>query len=266
MVTQSIRVLTYDYGPSISGTKLCSSSDISTVIAETSGAKTVTTTQAATNTQVYTVAIVDSGNTLIPAGLYFLQSPVSGGYINRWVTLQGVAGELADARETRDASQPIGSTDIIERSLTDTNPITFSWFVTGATITGQVSINNASYADVQGAFEFLRTDDPNIHLYTLAFDADDRPNNEGTARYKLTDGTYTRYINLRTLPNVGGENVNVISFSGDAATTINLIKSTGESILSNLDLVPKYGETQRHTQNDFNTLNKTADVIVTRLL
>lgn len=76
-------------------------------------------------------------------------------------------------------------------------------------------------------------------------------------------GGYVLSESLMVIPPIS--DVVVVSFSGDAATIINSIKSTGESTFTNLNLVPKYDESQRHTQDDFNTLNKTADVTITRL-
>lgn len=84
----------------------------------------------------------------------------------------------------------------VERSIADTRPLTFSWPVDGAAIAGTVSIDNGEYQAVIGDLEFLRTES-GIHYYTLAYDADDRPTAEGTARYAFTDGTYTRYVVLR---------------------------------------------------------------------
>lgn len=87
---------------------------------------------------------------------------------------------------------------ILERTPDDTGVITFAWPVTDATITGTVSINNASYTPVEGEIAFLRTD-AGKHYYTLTHDAADRPVAAGSARYSLTDGTYTRYMVLRVV-------------------------------------------------------------------
>jgi hypothetical protein len=84
----------------------------------------------------------------------------------------------------------------VERSPSDTNPITFSWPVSGATITAEVSVGNAAYTAALGTLSFLRTEGV-LHYYTLLYDAADRPAAEGTARYKLEDGTYTQYVTLR---------------------------------------------------------------------
>jgi hypothetical protein len=91
-------------------------------------------------------------------------------------------------------SPPTGSP--VERSPNDTNPITFSWPVSGATITTEVSIDNAAYGATTGVVSFLRTEG-SLHYYSLSYHADDRPTAEGTARYKLVDGTYTQYVTLR---------------------------------------------------------------------
>lgn len=86
----------------------------------------------------------------------------------------------------------------LERAPDDTGVITFAWPVTGATITGTVSIDNAAYVPVAGDIAFLRTD-AGKHYYTLTHDAADRPTTAGSARYALTDGDYTRYMILRVV-------------------------------------------------------------------
>lgn len=87
----------------------------------------------------------------------------------------------------------------VERSIDDEKSITFSWPVSGATITGEKSIDNGAYSAVAGGISFLRTESGR-HYYTLAYHASDRVNEESTIRYKMTDGTYTRYFNLRLVP------------------------------------------------------------------
>jgi hypothetical protein len=86
----------------------------------------------------------------------------------------------------------------VERSVSDTNAITFSWPVSGANITGTASLNNGAYGAVAGAIAFLRTE-TGRHYYTLAYNAADRPSAEGQVRYKFVDGTYTGYVVLRTV-------------------------------------------------------------------
>jgi hypothetical protein len=111
--------------------------------------------------------------------------------------------------EIQDAVDALGaaSSGVVERSVSDTNAITFAWPVSGATITGTRSLNNGSYAAVDGAIAFLRTE-TGKHYYTLAFDADDRPSVEGQVRYKFVDGTYTRYVVLRVEPDLTPAQVN----------------------------------------------------------
>jgi hypothetical protein len=50
---------------------------------------------------------------------------------------------------------------------------------------------------VAGAIASLR-DESGKYYYTLAYNAADRPTAEGQVRYKFIDGTYTRYVVLRT--------------------------------------------------------------------
>ena len=87
----------------------------------------------------------------------------------------------------------------VERSIDDEKSITFSWPVSGATISGEKSVDNGTYSAVAGGISFLRTESGR-HYYTLAYNAADRVNEESTIRYKMTDGTYTRYFNLRLVP------------------------------------------------------------------
>lgn len=95
----------------------------------------------------------------------------------------------------------------VERSTADTNAITFSWPVSGATITGTRSLNNGSYGAVVGAIAFLRSE-TGKHYYTLAYNSADRPAAEGQVRYKFVDGTYTGYVVLRTVNLVTEAQVN----------------------------------------------------------
>jgi len=96
------------------------------------------------------------------------------------------------------------SNGTVTRSLTDTEPIQFSWPVTGATLTGEVDFNSANdYQSVLGTFDFLYTEG-GVHYYTLSHNAADRPTVEGTARYKVTDGVRTKWFNLRMAVSSGG--------------------------------------------------------------
>jgi hypothetical protein len=101
----------------------------------------------------------------------------------------------------------LGSSTTVERSVSDTNAITFSWPVSGATITGTASLNNGSYGAVAGAIAFLRTE-TGRHYYTLAYNVADRTAAEGQVRYKFVDGTYTGYVVLRTVNLVTTAQVN----------------------------------------------------------
>ena len=110
----------------------------------------------------------------------------------------GATGSGLTSLASQTSVNAIGSSSAItvERSVSDTNSITFAWPVSGATITGTKSINNATYGAVTGAIAFLRTE-TGKHYYTIAYNVADRPTAEGQVRYKLVDGTYTRYVVLR---------------------------------------------------------------------
>jgi hypothetical protein len=91
-----------------------------------------------------------------------------------------------------------------QRSDDDTKALTFSWPASGASIIGQKSIDNAAYVPVSGAISYLRTENAR-HYYTLAYSPFDRTTQESTIRYKMDDGTYTKYFNLRIMPSTNAE-------------------------------------------------------------
>lgn len=191
-VSQKVQIVTFDQGASLSDVTLKSLLTDSTV----TGGTADSCPEIATDAGVYVAEFINANEAaLIPAGTYRLRAVIGGAPLNRYVTLAGIDGEVVYSTDVPPVPSN-ASISTVTKSLADTGPITFAWPVTGATITGEVSKDNGSYAAVQGAFAFLRTES-GIHYYTLAYDADDRPTAEGTARYKLTDGTYTRYVNLR---------------------------------------------------------------------
>lgn len=108
-----------------------------------------------------------------------------------------VSGALSVLLSEQNLAQLAGASSIVERSPTDAKAIKFRFPVSGATITGTVSIDNAaSFSAVTGAISFLHTVEGK-HWYVLAYNAADRPTSEGTAHYKFTDGTNKAEIKLR---------------------------------------------------------------------
>lgn len=86
---------------------------------------------------------------------------------------------------------------VVTRSTADTRSIMFTWPVADAEITATKAINNAtSFTATAGAVNFLQTED-GYHRYTLSYAAADRPTAEGVVRYRLTDGEYVKYLNVR---------------------------------------------------------------------
>ena len=177
------------------------------------GSDTVTDSQSATEGTnrkgVYTAAFTD-----VAAGTYQLiafsgSTPVASWWVDLTLTTatfqsyeiatSTVQNGLATATDVTDAVASLTSfpsSGPVERSPNDTKAIAFSWPVSGATITADVSLDNAAYAACTGTVSFLRTEGSS-HYYSLAYHADDRPTAEGTARYQLDDGTYTQYFTLR---------------------------------------------------------------------
>ena len=80
----------------------------------------------------------------------------------------------------------------VNRSADDTNPIRFYWPVANADIDGTVVIiqdgSAGSSQSIAGAITYIGTVDTKYE-YNLAYNASDRPTQEGVARYELTDGT-----------------------------------------------------------------------------
>jgi hypothetical protein len=191
---------------------------------EESAAVTGTTTSSATYTQTWNARVVavergtDGVTALLPAALE------SG----------RIAAALGSATQTQidniEATlTTLGSeSTTVERSVSDTNAITFSWPVSGATITGTASLNNGAYGAVTGAIAFLRTE-TGRHYYTLAYNAADRTSAEGQVRYKFVDGTYTGYVVLRTVTTVLAD-----AAHGGAAATL---------VLSTIDIQPASADT-----------------------
>ena len=138
---------------------------------------------------------------------------VRSGHVTEGTFGEKVNAELDSATQTQidnieTSLTTLGSeSTTVERSTSDTNAITFSWPVSGATITGTRSLNNGAYGAVTGAIAFLRSE-TGKHYYTLAYNSADRPAAEGQVRYKFVDGTYTGYVVLRTVNLVTEAQVN----------------------------------------------------------
>jgi hypothetical protein len=207
MTTQIVNVDAFGYTGTF-GAKLRDPDTIATLVAT---ADTVAASGTIASRFVCTFGEVS----VIAAGEYLLEFVVNGTSYILYVTLTGVDGEVALARSERavvldsaTATQidnieatltTLGSeSTTVERSVSDTNAITFSWPVSGATITGTASLNNGTYGAVAGAIAFLRTE-TGRHYYTLAYNAADRTSAEGQVRYKFVDGTHTGYVVLRTV-------------------------------------------------------------------
>lgn len=179
----------------------------------------VSATEATNRKGTYSAAFTDEA-----AGEYELIAFVGAVPVARWFvtltlttatfqTYDKARAELDSATQTQidnieTSLTTLGSeSTTVERSTADTNAITFSWPVSGATITGTRSLNNGSYGAVTGAIAFLRSE-TGKHYYTLAYNSADRPAAEGQVRYKFVDGTYTGYVVLRTVNLVTEAQVN----------------------------------------------------------
>ena len=96
MTTQTIQIVTYDYGASLSSVTLRNISDDSLV------ATADACNELSTDCGVY--AAVFNEASVIAAGTYRLRAVVSGAPINRYVTLAGVDGEVVQTTEDSQAA------------------------------------------------------------------------------------------------------------------------------------------------------------------
>jgi hypothetical protein len=194
MTTQTAIIITQDYGSSLS-TPTLRNYLTDTLITAADSANEVTADSGR-------YALVFDETSVHAAGWYGLRAFVSGAPINRFVYFTGVDGETAIAVDNLPVGVPQVGQLVVTRNVGDTNAITFSFPVASATLTGTRRINNAGSTNaLTGAVSFLRSDGSQ-HLYSLAYDAADRPAAEGVVKYEFTDGTFTRSVVLRAVTSV----------------------------------------------------------------
>jgi hypothetical protein len=188
MTVQTAIINTQNYGAALSSPTLRQRMT-DTAIASAGSANAITA-GSGRYALVFTEAAVHA------AGWYSLRAFAGGAPINRFVYFTGVDGETAFSVVDMPTAGDAAVTGPVERSVTDTKPITFEWPVSGATITVTRSIDNASYVAAIGVAAFLRTR-LGKHYYTLSYNVADRPTTEGQVVYGLTDGEYTLDLVLR---------------------------------------------------------------------
>ena len=191
MTEQTAIIITQDYGASLSTPTLRNYLTDTLIIAADS-ANEVTADSGR-------YALVFDETSVHAAGWYALRAFVSGAPINRFVYFTGVDGETAIAVDNLPVGLPQTGQVIVTRPVGDDTPITFSFPVASATLTGTRRINNAgSTTALSGARSFLRTSGTQ-HLYSLAYNAADRPSDDGVVEYVFTDGTYSRSVVLKAV-------------------------------------------------------------------
>jgi hypothetical protein len=196
VTTQTAIIITQDYGSSLS-TPTLRNYLTDTLIVAADSANEVTADSGR-------YALVFDETSVHAAGWYALRAFVSGAPINRFVYFTGVDGETAIAVSDLPVGLPQTGQVIVTRPVGDDTPITFSFPVASATLTGTRRINNAgSTTALNGARSFLRSSG-NLHLYSLAYHADDRPTDDGVVEYVFTDGTYSRSVVLRAVTTASG--------------------------------------------------------------
>ncbi len=115
----------------------------------------------------------------------------------------------------------------VTRQVADERPITFSWPASNATITATRSIDDGTFAAASGAVAFSRTSD-GLHLYTIAYDEDDRPEAAGKVLYRLTDGSETRLlpvsvVSVRTIEQDATADQTLLSVATASATFLDAL-------------------------------------------
>lgn len=86
----------------------------------------------------------------------------------------------------------------VVRSADNTLPITFLWNtnVVATTFVVRRSINGGDYVAAAGAITYLRAEGDR-YRYSLAYNAADRPSEEGTVIYELTSGSVTGWLSVQ---------------------------------------------------------------------
>jgi len=148
---------------------------------------------------VYGASNEFTGTLIVPSAQFVsLGTPVDSGVGSlQYLTMADLQAALAP-------NSPV----IAERSDDDTKALTFSWPASGASILGFKSFDNGAYSSVSGAISYLRTEGAR-HYYTLAYNAADRSSQESLIRYRMQDGTYTKYFNLRIMPASNSEIISI---------------------------------------------------------
>jgi len=191
MTTQTAIIITQDYGASLSTPTLRNYLTAAEIVAADSA------NEIGTDSGWY--ALVFTETSVHAAGWYGLRAFVSGAPINRFVYFTGVDGETAIAVSQLPVGVPQVGQVVVTRPVGDDTPITFSFPVGSATLTGTRRINNAgSTTAISGTPSFLRTSGT-THLYSLSYNAADRPSDDGVVEYVFTDGTLTRSFVLRAV-------------------------------------------------------------------
>lgn len=111
---------------------------------------------------------------------------------------------------------------ILERTIDDTRPITFSWPNSIDVVQCDVSINNGPYVPTVGTTEYLRPENGKYY-YTLSYNVEDRPSEEGVARYRFYSDSYSYIATVQIIPQVSTEDIGNIINSKLSSSTINII-------------------------------------------
>lgn len=112
------------------------------------------------------------------------------------------------------------------RLVSDTQPIIFPWSIASASLSGTRAIGTESPVALVGDIDFLYTLNGQ-NVYSLAYDAADRPTEANSVIYRITDGSEYGYIildvtNVLTLSDVqsGATVLSPVTQAGKLATIV----------------------------------------------
>jgi hypothetical protein len=155
--------------------------------------------------------------------------------LNSAQTQSAAAAAISDADLVTTSMLAGGNVKPSVRAVDDTTPVRFIWPTSGETITVERSINAGAFEAATGTISFFRTEGTD-HWYKLAYNVADRA--IGIVRYKLTDGTITRYLTLQVEPAGGLDAPGIRGAVGLATNNLDTQLSGISSKTTNLPASP----------------------------
>jgi hypothetical protein len=151
-------------------------------------------------------------------------------------TQASAAAAIAEADLVTASMITGGNVKLAQRTIDDETPLRFVWPTNDATVTVERSINSAAFTAATGTATFFRTEGTK-HWYILSYNAADRE--VGIVRYRLTDGSVTRFMTLQVLPPVALDATQTQAAAAAAITAADVATKTKQD--ETIDLI-KAGE------------------------